>query len=72
MNLKLKLKLILILSLIALGAIFIVQNVETVELSFLFWTISMSRALMFVFLLIIGIFIGWLLHGHMARKKQDK
>jgi uncharacterized integral membrane protein len=66
------LKLTLILSLIALGAIFIVQNVETVELSFLFWTISMSRALMFVFLLIIGISIGWLLHGHMARKKQDK
>ena len=66
------LKLILIFSLIALGAIFIVQNVEIVELSFLFWTISMSRALMFVFLLIIGIVIGWLLHGHMSRTKQDK
>lgn len=64
------LKLILILSLIALGALFIVQNVETVELSFLFWTISMSRALMFVFLLIIGVVIGWLLHGHMSRTKQ--
>ena len=66
------LKLILILSLIALGTLFIVQNVETVELSFLFWTISMSRALMFVFLLIIGIVTGWLLHGHMSRIKQDK
>jgi putative membrane protein len=64
------LKLITILSLIALGAIFIVQNVDIVELRFLFWTMSMSRALMFVFLLLIGIVIGWLLHGHMSRKKN--
>jgi uncharacterized integral membrane protein len=63
------LKLIIILLLIALGAIFIVQNVDVVELRFLFWTMSMSRALMFVFLLLIGIVIGWLLHGHMSRTK---
>ena len=63
------LKLITILALIALGAIFIVQNAEVVELRFLFWTMSMSRALMFVFLMLIGIVIGWLLHGHMLRTK---
>lgn len=66
------LKLIIILSLIALGAIFIVQNVEIVELRFLFWTMSMSRALMFVFLLLFGIVIGWLLHGHMLHTKLHK
>ena len=66
------LKLITILSLIALGAIFIVQNAEVVELRFLFWTMSMSRALMFVFLMLIGIVIGWLLHGHMLRTKLHK
>ena len=66
------LKLIIILSLIALGAIFVVQNVDVVELQFLFWTMSMSRALMFVFLLLIGIVIGWLLHGHMSRTKTHK
>jgi len=66
------LKLIIVLSLIALGAIFIVQNVEVVELHILFWTISMSRALMFVFLLLIGIVVGWLLHGHMLHTKLHK
>jgi len=65
------LKLIIILSLIALGAIFVVQNADVVELRFLLWTMSMSGALMFVFLLLIGIVIGWLLHGHMSRTKPD-
>lgn len=64
MNLKLS----IMLSLIALGAVFIVQNVDVVEIRFLFWTVSMSRALMFVFLIIIGLIVGWLLRGHMSRK----
>jgi uncharacterized integral membrane protein len=45
-------------------AVFIVQNAEVVELRFLFWELAMSRALMFVFLVLIGIAAGWLLHGH--------
>jgi uncharacterized integral membrane protein len=64
MNLKLS----IMLSLIALGAVFIVQNVDVVEIRFLFWTVSMSRALMFVFLIIIGLIVGWLLRRHMSRK----
>jgi len=57
-------KLFLIISLIALGAIFIVQNVEIVEIRFLLWTMSMSRALMFMFLLLTGIVVGWLLRAY--------
>ena len=59
------------LALIALATIFIVQNVATVELSFLFWTMSMSRSLMFVFLVLIGIAVGWLMRGHMMNKKKS-
>lgn len=64
------LKLFLMLALIALAAIFIVQNAEVVELRFLFWRIAMSRALMFVFLVLIGISVGWFLRGHMLHKAQ--
>ena len=63
-------KLFIILVLIALVAVFIVQNAEVVELRFLFWTLAMSRALMFVFLVLIGIAAGWLLRGHTPHKTQ--
>jgi len=65
-------KLVITLILIALATIFIVQNAEVVELRFLFWKMAMSRSLMFVFLLLSGIVIGWFLHGHMAKKNKAK
>ena len=61
-------KLLITLFLIALAAIFIVQNVEVVEVRFLFWKMAMSRALMFVFL----VATGWLLRGHMLHRNQPK
>ncbi len=64
-------KLFIILILIALVAVFIVQNAEVVELRFLFWTLAMSRALMFVFLVLIGIAAGWLLRGHSPHKARS-
>lgn len=66
------LKLISVLVLIALASIFVVQNADVVELRFLFWTMAMSRALMFVFLILIGIVVGWLLRGHAIHKSQNK
>ena len=65
-------KLVILLTLIALTSIFIFQNTEVVELRFLFWKLGMSRALMFVFLLFIGIAVGWFLHGHLAHKALHK
>ena len=53
------LKLILVLVLMGLAAIFIIQNVTVVDIRFLFWNVSMSRALLIFFLLIIGIALGW-------------
>lgn len=65
-------KLLITLILIVLATIFIVQNAEVVELRFLFWKMAMSRSLMFVFLVISGITIGWFLHGHTAKKNKAK
>jgi hypothetical protein len=41
-----------------------------VELHLFFWKIAMSRALMFAFLVVIGIAIGWLLRGHKSNKPR--
>ncbi|MGB5474378.1 MAG: DUF1049 domain-containing protein [Gammaproteobacteria bacterium] len=65
-------KLFSILLLVALASIFIVQNAEVVELRFLFWKVVMSRALMFVFILLTGIAVGWLLHSHLSRMQRDR
>ena len=69
MNLKLSGLFILV----ALAVLFMLQNTHVVELHFLFWKMSMSRALMFAFLVVIGIAIGWLLRGYVLhRAKRGK
>ena len=62
-------KLILSLVLAGLAVLFIIQNVPAVELTFLFWTLSMSRALLMFLFLLTGIILGWLLHSHFGRRK---
>jgi len=64
------LKLYLVLALIGLVVVFTLQNVVVVDIRFLFWSFSMSRALMIFFTLAVGVVIGWLLRGHLARKKD--
>ena len=62
-------KLIIGLILAAVVVLFILQNVTTMELTFLFWTLSMSRALLMFLILSIGILLGWLLHGSSSKIK---
>lgn len=69
-------KLIVGIILAGMAALFIFQNVMPVELTFLFWTLSMSRALLMFLILSVGVILGWLLHGSFRRIKttpmQDK
>jgi uncharacterized integral membrane protein len=66
-------KLILIIILTSLVVTFITQNVAVVEVSFLFWSVSMSRALLIFFLLVIGFILGWFLHSYLSyRKSKDE
>lgn len=60
-----------ILVLIALLAVFLVQNTAVVEIRLLFWVLAMSRALMIVLVLLIGIAIGWLLRGHFSNRHSS-
>ena len=60
----------LILFLAAIFGLFVLQNTEQVQVSFLFWNTSMSRVIMFFIVMIIGIAIGWLLHSHFIHKQE--
>jgi putative membrane protein len=52
--------------------IFLAQNVEVVKVSFLFWEISMSRALLLFFSLLIGFIIGWFLNSYLSYRKNKR
>ena len=65
-------KMILGIVLAGIAVLFIIQNVAVVELTFLFWTLSMSRALLMFLILTIGIILGWLLRSHFNRIKAAK
>ena len=67
-----KFKMILILFLSALSLIFIIQNIDVVDVHFLFWSISMSRALLIFFILLIGFTLGWFLHSYFSYTKSKK
>lgn len=65
------LKLIATLALVFLMTMFVLQNTTVVEIRLLFWTISMSRALLIVGLLTIGVLLGWMARslGLLRRRK---
>ena len=50
--------------------VFVVQNTQVVEVNFLFWTLSMSRALILLITLAIGLVGGWLLTVPRARREK--
>lgn len=55
-----KLKLILAYAIGILSAIFVVQNLETVQVNFLLWTMQMPRALMLLIVFVAGALSAWL------------
>lgn len=65
-------KLIIALILAGLVVVFIVQNVAVVEITFLFWSLAMSRSLLMFLVLAIGITVGWLLRGHFEHQKSRR
>jgi uncharacterized integral membrane protein len=60
---------IIFVLLVAIVLTFVIQNIQVVEVKFLAWTISMSRALMIFGTLVIGIVAGWLLKFPRRRKQ---
>lgn len=63
-------KLIASITLAGLAIVFIIQNVAVVELTFLFWTLSMSMTLAMFLIFSLGMITGWLLRGTFSRRKS--
>ena len=63
-------RLLLSLVLIAAVCLFILQNVGVVEIRFLFWSTSISRSLLLIIVLAVGILVGWLWHSFWRRAQK--
>lgn len=49
----------LVIGALFLLVVFVAQNYETVEIKFLFWAFTTSRAIILFLTLVIGIVMGW-------------
>jgi len=65
-------KLIIGLIFVCLIVVFIVQNAAIVEIQVFFWTIAMSRVLLMVILLAIGVLVGWLLKTYWGLRRNTE
>jgi lipopolysaccharide assembly protein A len=63
-----KFKLYVGLALIALVVIFALQNNDLIELDFLVWRFSLSRIVLIVGSMIIGVIASWLISAFYLRK----
>ena len=58
---------------IILGAVvvlFIAQNLEVVEITFIAWTLYVSRAIVVLVIFLFGLIIGWLAKSLGTRKRE--
>ena len=65
-----KYKLISGIILFFIMVIFIIQNAAIVEIHLIFWTISISRVLLMLIILLFGIIIGWILNSYVRHIKN--
>jgi uncharacterized integral membrane protein len=56
---------------LALFLVFVLQNTETVDVEFLFWSFQTRRAVLLFLVLAVGIAIGWVLHGWPRRGRSS-
>lgn len=65
-------KLAAIIVLILLLLVFIVQNAAVVEFEFLFWSVSMRRAVMIISVFAIGFIFAWMIRGIAAQREINR
>ena len=55
-----------------LAVLFVVQNTEVVDVSMLFWTVTLSRSVMYIVLFALGLLVGWIVSGMKRIGKREK
>jgi uncharacterized integral membrane protein len=65
-------KIILVAVLACLALLFVAQNIEVISVRFLFWEISMSRAVLMLFSLLAGFIIGWFTNSYLSYRKEKR
>jgi uncharacterized integral membrane protein len=66
------LKIFLLIITACLAVVFIIQNASAVTVGIFLWEISLSLALLILFVLAIGFVFGWFLHSFLAYQKIKK
>jgi len=66
-----KLKLISIIVVLLIFALFVVQNAQVVTVSFLFWKIESSRAIVLITTFVFGLFSGLIFTRIFKRKNKE-
>lgn len=64
-------KRIIVLILIGLLIIISIQNVEPIKIEILFWSTKISKLLLLILVLVIGIFTGILFSGVKKKQKEE-
>ena len=65
-------KKIIIVLLFIFTVIFTIQNVQTIEVNFLFYSVTLPRAFVLLITLLVGIAIGMLLKLDSSKPKEEK
>ena len=65
-------RLIISLVLICLVVVLLIQNAEIVEIEIFFWTIAMSRVLLMVILLCVGVLVGWFSKTYITHRRDTE
>ena len=65
-------KSVTLLILIGLFIIVCIQNVETIPLHFLFWSMNISKLLLLLITLIAGILVGMIIPGMWRKSKEEE
>jgi uncharacterized integral membrane protein len=61
-----------VLILLALFIIVSLQNVEIISVHFLFWKVDISKLLLLIITLVIGILIGMIIPGFLKKSKKEE
>ena len=68
MNYKTTMSLILL----ALFIIVCIQNGEIIPVHFLFWKVDISKLLLLIITLVVGIFVGMIIPGLFSKSKKEE